>query len=70
MTPEKNWTIIEIEDMRPICLFNVSDEKELKNAFVWRDTQPFLNHIDHQEGINIKDQIINYKLLRLINFFS
>ena len=48
MTPEMNWTNIEIDHVKPVvCLFDVSDDKELKLAFNWKNTQPLLKH-DHQ----------------------
>ena len=31
-TPEMNWENIEIDGVKPICMFNVSKEEELKEA--------------------------------------
>ena len=47
MTPEMNWTNIEIDHVKPICLFDVSKDEEFKEAFSWKNTQPLLKH-DHQ----------------------
>ena len=47
MTPEMNWTSIEIDHVKPICMFDVSKDEELKEAFSWKNTQPLLKH-DHQ----------------------
>ena len=46
-TPEMNWTNIEIDHVKPICVFDVSKDEELKEAFSWKNTQPLLKH-DHQ----------------------
>ena len=47
MTPEMNWTNIEIDHVNPICMFAVSKDEELKEAFSWKNTLPLLKH-DHQ----------------------
>ena len=47
MTPEMNWRNIEIDLVKPICLFDVTKDEELKEAFSRRKTQPLLKH-DHQ----------------------
>ena len=46
--------------MKPICLFDVSDDEELKAAFSWKNTQPSLKHEHHQKGT--KFNFINYQL--------
>ena len=46
-TPEMNWEKIEIDHIKPICLFDVSDDEQLKEAFSWKYTQPLLKK-DHQ----------------------
>ena len=33
MTPEMNWTNIEIGHVKAICLFDVSDDEQLKEVF-------------------------------------
>ena len=38
MTPEMNWTNIEIDHKRAVCLFDVSKDEELKEAFNWKKT--------------------------------
>ena len=39
MTPEMNWFNIQIDHVKPICLFDVSNDEELKEAFNWKNTQ-------------------------------
>ena len=47
MTPEMNWSNIEIDHVKAICLFDLSEDEELKKAFNWKNTQPLLKK-DHQ----------------------
>ena len=66
MTPEMNWRNSDIENVRPICMFNASNDDEFKEAFRWKSTQPFLKQ-DHEQRVN------KYKLLKntlqFIKFF-
>ena len=51
MTPEKNWQSIEIDHVKPICMFDVSKDEELKEAFSWENTQQKstdYNFLDYQ----------------------
>ena len=48
MTPEMSWTNIEIDHVKPICMFDVTKDEEIKEAFSWKNTQPLLKH-DHQQ---------------------
>ena len=50
-TPEMNWSITEIHHVKPICLFDVSKDEELGEAFNWKNTKPLLKHDHHQRGI-------------------
>jgi len=36
MTPVMNWSNIEIDHVKPISLFDVSKDEELKEAFNWK----------------------------------
>ena len=60
MTPEMNWSNIEIHHVKAICLFDVSKDEELKEAFNWKNTQPLLKHIHHQKGT--KFNFLDYQL--------
>ena len=46
--------------MRPICLFDVSKDEELKEAFSWKNTRPLLKKIHQQKGI--KDKFLEHQL--------
>ena len=60
MTPEENWPNIEIDDVKAICMFNVSEDEELKEAFNWKNTQPLLKR-DHQYQ-ETKFNFLDYQL--------
>ena len=52
MTPEMNWSNIEIDHVKEICLFDISKDEELREAFNWKNTQPLLKQ-DHRQGYKI-----------------
>ena len=45
-----NWTNIEIDRVKPICFFDVSNNDELKEAFCWKNTQPLIKQNHQQKG--------------------
>ena len=53
MTPEKNWNIIEIDHVKPFCMFDVSKEGEVEEAFCWKNTQPILKPIIRRKVLNL-----------------
>ena len=59
-TPEMTWDNIEIDDVKAICLFDISDDEQLKEAFNWKNTQPLLKHDHQQKGI--KFNFLDYQL--------
>ena len=68
MTPDMTWDNIEIDHVKAICLFDVSKDEELREAFNWKNTQPLLREVHQQKGISLISKIINCSSLRLINF--
>ena len=60
MTPEMNWSNIEIDQVKAICLFDVSKDEELKEAFRWENTQPLLKEVHAQKGT--KFNFLDYQL--------
>ena len=50
-TPEMNWSNFEIDHVKQVCMFNVSDDEELKHAFNWGNTQPLLKEVHSQKGV-------------------
>ena len=59
-TPEMNWENIEIDHVKPICLFDISDDGQLKEAFIWKNTQPLLKQDHLQKGT--KFNFLDYQL--------
>ena len=62
MTPYMTLDKIEFDHVKPICMFDVSEDKELKEAFSWNNTEPLLKH-DHQlKGIkfNFEDYLLQF----------
>ena len=55
-----NYTNNEIDHVKAICLFDVSDDEQLKEAFNWRNTQPLLNQDHQQKGI--KFNFLDYQI--------
>ena len=60
MTPDMTWDNIEIDHVKPICLFDVTKDEELKEAFNWKKTQPLLKEVHSQKGI--KFNFLDYQL--------
>ena len=59
-TPEMNWSNIEIDHVKPICMFDNSKDEDLTEAFSWKNTQTLLKH-DHQKK-GIKFSFLDYQL--------
>ena len=52
-TLEMYWSKIEIDHVKPIRMFDVSKDEELKEPFSWKNTQPLLKHVHQQKGTKI-----------------
>ena len=59
MTPDMTWDNIEIDHVKAICLFDISNDEQLKEAFNWRNTQPLLKKDHQQKGI--KFDVLDYQ---------
>ena len=59
-TPDMTWDNIEIDHVKPICLFDVSKDEELREAFNWKNTQPLLKEVHQQKGS--KFNFLDYQL--------
>ena len=59
-TPEMNWSNIEIDHVKPICMFDVTKAEQLKEAFFWKNTQTLLKQ-DHQKK-GTKFNFLDYQL--------
>ena len=59
-TSDMNWSNIEIDHVKPICMFDVTKDNELREALNWKNTQPLLKHDHQQKGI--KFNFLDYQL--------
>ena len=59
-TPEMNWSNIEIDHVKPIFMFDISDDGKFKDAFNWKNTEPLLKHDHQQKGI--KYNFLDYQI--------
>ena len=59
-TSDMTWDTIEIDHVKPICLFDVSKDEELREAFNWKNTQPLLKEVHQKKGI--KFNFLDYQL--------
>ena len=46
-----DWSNIEIDHVKAICLFDVFIDEEFREAFNWKNTQPLLKEVHQQKGI-------------------
>ena len=60
MTPDMTWNNIQIDHIKPICLFDITKDEELKEAFNWKNTQPLLKEVHSHKGI--KFNFLDYQL--------
>ena len=60
MTPDMTWGNIEIDHIKPICMFDVTKDEELREAFIWKNTQPLLKEVHQQKGT--KFNFLDYQL--------
>ena len=55
-----NWSNIEIDHVKAICLFDISNDEVLKLAFNWKNTQPLLKQDRQKKGT--KFNFLDYQL--------
>ena len=51
MNPGMNWTKMEIDHVKPIRMFDVSKDEELKETFSWKNTHPLLKEFHQQKRV-------------------
>ena len=59
-SPEMNWLNIEIDHVKPFCMFDVSKDEELEKAFSCKNSQPLSKETHEQKGI--KFNFLDYQL--------
>ena len=60
LTPEMNWKDIDIDHARHTPSIDISNDRELKESFNWKNTQPPLKQIGHKKGT--KSNFSDYRL--------
>ena len=60
MSPEMNWSNINMDHTKPIVPFDKSKDEELREASNWKNTQPFLKNDILQKGRKINS--LDYRL--------
>ena len=45
MTPDKNWSFIENDHVKPFFRFEVSEDERLKETFNWKNKQTLIKQI-------------------------
>ena len=60
MTPEMNWRNIDIDHVKSISPFDVSNNEGLRETFKWKNTQPLLKQVPQQKGIKLN--LLDYRL--------
>ena len=70
MTPEMNWSNIEIDHVQAICLFDVSKDEELREAFNWKNTQPLLKEVHQQKGIKFNFLDYQFQFIKVYQFLK
>ena len=70
MTPEMKWSNIEIDYIKAICLFDVSDDEQLKEEFFWKNTQPLLKRDHQQKGTKINFFILSTTIYKSMSIYQ
>ena len=69
-TPEMNWENIEIDHVKPICMFDVTKDEELKEAFNRRNTQPLLKQDHVQKRIKFNFLDYHFQFIKAYQFIK
>ena len=65
-----NWSKIEIDHIKPICLFDVSKDEEFREAISWKKTQPLLKHDHQKKGIKFKFLDYQFQFIKAHQFLK
>ena len=70
MTPDMTWNNNQIDHVKPICLFNVTKDEELKEAFNWKNTQPLLKELHSHKGIKFNFSDYQLQFIKAYQFIN
>ena len=63
-----NWSNIDIDHSQPICIFDVSKDEVLKEAFCWKITETILKQHHQQIGINFNSPDYQLQFIKAYQF--
>ena len=69
-TPEMNWLKIRIDHVKPICLFDVSKDEELKETLNWKSTQTLLKEIVSQKRVKYNFLVYHLQFIKAYQFIK
>ena len=70
MTPKMNWRNIEIDDVRPICMFDATKDEGLGEAFNWKNTQSILKQDHQHKGTKINFLVYQLQYIKAYQFIK
>ena len=70
MTPEMNWSNIHIDHVKPISLFDISNDDELLEAFNWKNTQPLLKEDNLSKGCKFNELDYRLQFIKACEFIN
>ena len=65
-----NWTNIEIDHGKRICLFDISKDKELEEAFCWKNTQLLFKEVHQRKGIKLNFLVYLIQFIKSYQFLK
>ena len=68
--PETNWTKIEIQHVKPDCVFDISKDEQLKEALFLKNTQPLLKEINKKKGIKYIFLYYRLQFIKVYHFYK
>ena len=60
MTPNMTWVNMQIDLVKPICMFGVSSDEELREGFSWKNTQAIIEENHYRKGT--KFNLLDYQI--------
>ena len=69
-TPEIIWTNIKIDHVKSICLFDVTKDEDMREAFNWRNTQPLLKQHHRQKGTELNFLDYQLQFIKVYQFLN
>ena len=70
MTPEMKWTNIEIDQVKPLYMFDVTKDDDSKEGFNWKNTQPLLKQDHQQKGTKLNFLDYQIQFIKVYQFLQ